>query len=48
MPSINFAFFVISNFNCFMSISNIFEIDIKQLKLDITKKAKFIDGIIYK
>ena len=26
---------------------NIFEIDIKQLKLDITEKAKIIDGIIY-
>ena len=26
---------------------NIFEIDKKQLKLDITEKAKFIDGIIY-
>jgi hypothetical protein len=26
---------------------NIFEIDTKQLKLDITKKAKIIDSIIY-
>ena len=26
---------------------NIFEIDTKQLKSDITEKAKFIDGIIY-
>jgi len=26
---------------------NIFEIDTKQLKIDITKKAKFIDSIIY-
>ena len=26
---------------------NIFEIDTKQLKLDITEKAKFIDDIIY-
>ena len=26
---------------------NIFEIDTKQLKLDITEKAKIIDGIIY-
>jgi hypothetical protein len=26
---------------------NIFEIDTKQLKLDIAEKAKFIDGIIH-
>ena len=26
---------------------NIFEIDTKQLKIDITEKAKFIDSIIY-
>ena len=26
---------------------NIFEIDKKQLKLDITEQAKIIDGIIY-
>jgi hypothetical protein len=26
---------------------NIFELDTKQLKLDIAEKAKIIDGIIY-
>ena len=35
------------NWNNFSENPNIFEIDTKQLKLDITEKAKIIDDIIY-
>ena len=35
------------NWDNFLDNPNIFEIDRKQLKLDITEKAKIIDGIIY-
>jgi hypothetical protein len=35
------------NWNWLSENPNIFEIDTKQLKLDITEQAKFIDGIIY-
>ena len=34
------------DWNTFLENPNIIEIDIKQLKLDITEKAKIIDGII--
>ena len=35
------------NWNWLSEDLNIFEIDKKQLKLDIAEKAKIIDGIIY-